>query len=220
MGYSGSYMDLNQMTQYAKSAPTLPPGWIRFPIRRMTIADGLVALVFGTLAGILAIGFFLRGTVFTSYYYQPLIQGGSFELIWLLVILFNLFLCAASLAGSVPRLRRLGHLGDFFFLVTPEAFAQVNHTTVVGLPIADVVQVRTNWNKTTLIVTCRGGAIVRLRGMADYSRRGEIVGAIVAAMNRAATASNAGRPPYLPPSYVPPQQQYPNPYPGDPYQRC
>ncbi|HLW03636.1 MAG TPA: hypothetical protein VKT82_33625 [Ktedonobacterales bacterium] len=219
MGYSGSYMDLNQMTQYAKSAPTLPPGWMRFPIRRTTIADGLVALVFGILTGVLAIGFFLRGTIFTSSYYQPLVQGGSFELIWLLAILFNLFLCAALLTVSVPRLRRLGHLGDFFFLVTPEAFAQVSHTTVVGLPIADVVQVCTNWNKTVLIVTRRGGAIVRLRGMADYSRRGEIVGAIVSAMNRAAMSSNAGRPPHLPPSYVPPQQQYTNPYPGSPYQR-
>ncbi|MEO7001803.1 MAG: hypothetical protein ABI274_08430, partial [Ktedonobacterales bacterium] len=59
---------------------------------------------------------------------------------------------------------RLSHLHDFFFLVTPEGFAQVNNNKVVGLPVSDVVKVtrHTYRGNISLIIVLRSGKALRL----------------------------------------------------------
>jgi len=215
MGSTGGYFDPNQAAQYAKSAPALPPSWVIFPVQRSaTITQALLGFIVGVGLVIAAIAIFMTNTVFVPFGGDALAQGVTGLIIQLVEIFACFAVGIALFVYGILQVVRLSHLHDFFFLVTPEGFAQVNGNKVVGLPIGDVVKVTryNNRGSISLIIARRSGKALRLNGINGYGKQANIAAMIVSAMNMARSA----------PVHAPQQQQYPPQfpphYPADPYQ--
>ena len=222
MGPSNGYFDPNQAAQYAKTAPALPPTWVKLPLlRRAVITEVVVGFIGGILLVVAGIALFTTNTVFVPIGGDALGQGVTGLIIQLLEILLCIAIGIALFVYGILRMVRLSHLSDFFFLVTPEGFAQVSGNKVVGLPISDVVKVTryNNRGNISLIIARRSGKALRINGINGYGKQANIAALIVSAMNMARSA--AVRAPQAPQQPYPqqyPQQYPPQQYPGSPYQ--
>ncbi|MEO7001804.1 MAG: hypothetical protein ABI274_08435 [Ktedonobacterales bacterium] len=88
MGPHGGYFDPDQAAQFAKSAPALPPGWIKFPAQRSTtIGQTLLGFIGGVGLGAAAVALFMTGTVFVPFGLDLLAQGTTGAIVWILEIL-------------------------------------------------------------------------------------------------------------------------------------
>lgn len=84
---------------------------------------------------------------------------------------------------TVQGIQILRDINRHFFLITPEGFAQVKGSKVIGFPLTDLTRVRLvrDLYGVSLLLTHRSGEVIRVSGLRDYGQPTEIGRQMIAA---------------------------------------
>jgi hypothetical protein len=173
----------------------VPSGWTRFPLRRRNAWQNALGTA---IVGLVLLGgtayLYLTG-VFLLADFVPL-AWRSAQTTELLLIAQTAVLGVALVVLTLRGLwwfEPLRHLGDYFFLVTPQGFLEVRGAKTKGAAFADVRGVRLGggdfgWQ---LVATLRSGEKLALDIGNNYGPGRELYAYVLAALNasRGATAS-------------------------------
>ncbi|HLY30793.1 MAG TPA: hypothetical protein VKQ36_07175 [Ktedonobacterales bacterium] len=163
--------DAQEAVTEARSA-NLPDGWLKYPTHRGLV---LTRVITAGVTAILSLAF----AIFIFFYAAP---APVFQIITVILFLaVTLWLGLISFRGAL----KLRDIDRYFFLITPQGFAQANGNKVIGLPLTDLTNVRLvrDLYGVSLLLKRRSGELVRVPGLQDYGQPTEIGRQMVAACN-------------------------------------
>jgi len=183
--------DLSGAVQQAR-AGMISPGWKVFPLLRRAIWTNLLSECVLGLFGIgVAIYLFVSG----SAYVPAFLPDSFFSQTGILVtsIIESLLFLALGIWLLVLGIRWIPRIGDsagYFFLVTPDGFAEVKGEKVVGLPLSDVLRLnqRNGYLGPELQIQRRTGGTLKLAIGRNYGPANQIAATLaegVVALQRA-----------------------------------
>jgi hypothetical protein len=206
----GTLMTRSAGTQFGMAGPTdlagavgqartgvVPPQWALFALRARAIWSNMVAmLLLGAFSLGVGIYFFTSGTILLPQILPPSWLGPSLRpsvalgelALFALLGLWLLWL-------GFGWIRRLRQRGDYFFLVTPDVFAEVKGEKVTGARLADVRAVALESGGMygqQLVVRLASGKKLSYDFGGAYGPVRDLYGYLLAARNQRAQSHAAG----------------------------
>ncbi len=169
MAMTSSTFDAKTALAAARSADTLPEGWSKFSVVRGLVLTRVIMALAGAAVALGFVAFILWAETI------PVFQiAGS--------IVFAVIALGLLVIG-VQGMLILRRLSDYFFLITPQGFAQVKGGVVMALPLTELTKVKLVRGIFTvsLLVTRRSGDPIKMTGLRDYGQPMRLTQQLIAA---------------------------------------
>lgn len=169
MATTSSAFDANTALAEARTADTLPEGWSKFAAVRGLVLTRVIMMFAGAAVALGFAAFIIWAETIPAFQI-----GGS--------AVFAAIALGLILIG-VQGLLMLRRLGDYFFLITPQGFAQVKGDKITALPLTELTKVKLVRGIFTvsLLVTRRSGAELKVTGLRDYGQPMRLTQQLIAA---------------------------------------
>lgn len=160
-----------------------PPDWRLFPLQRRAVWTNFLS---GVILGIFGIGVAIYLFVSGSAYVPAFLPDSFFspQGIFITSVIESLLFLALGIWLLVTGIRWVPRIGDsnsYFFLVTPEGFAEVKGEKVVGLPFTDMLKLhqRNGFFGPELVIQMRTGGSLTLAIGRNYGPARQIAATLL-----------------------------------------